>query len=225
VSGTVGDRDEFTFALNLPVAYDSLTISTCSATLNQFETELTFSDSDGNEIAEDEGSCPQNSDQSQIVLSNVAAGDYEIEMEVDAQPNDMYVLSVSGTVATTSSTTSSTLAPPTTTSSTTSSTTTTTTLAPTNRPTEASDSGSGSDDSSSSDDAALAFAKNVEERESELLGLANGGDDAEGAYSLVLNLDKSSWMNLWGIFALFMVVNALCFAVCLKRKKEQSFGV
>merc|ERR1712228_829774 len=108
-------------------------------------------------------------------------------------------------------------------------TTTTTTARPTKRPTQGSESGSGSNDDSSSDDAAsLFFAQNVEEKESDLLGIGDGGDE-EKEYDLVLDLDKSSWMNLWGIFVLFLLLNALCCFFCFKKnpknKDEQSFGV
>merc|ERR1712218_350099 len=193
---------------------------------NQFETELTLKDASGSEIASDDGSCPLNSNQAQIVLNNVAAGNYVIELEInDANPTSSYMLSVTGTGITTTTTTASPVESPTTSPT----TTTTTTAKPTKRPTQGSGSGSGSNDDSSSDDAAsLFFAQNVEEKESDLLGIGNVGD-GESEYDLVFDLDKSSWMNLWGIFVLFLLLNALCCVFCFKRNaknvNEQSFGV
>merc|ERR1712218_359763 len=98
---------------------------------NQFETELTLKDASGSEIASDDGSCPLNSNQAQIVLNNVAAGNYVIELEIDdANPTSSYMLSVTGTGITTTTTTASPLESPSTApvaSPSTSPTTTTTT--------------------------------------------------------------------------------------------------
>jgi len=91
------------------------------------------------------------------------------------------------------------------------------TFKPTNKPTKhkyESYSGSGSDsDDSSSDDASMFAAQNVEEKESEI------AEAKGGKYVLVVHFAKSSWMNLWGIFALILVLNALC-CFYLRKKNE-----
>jgi len=61
-------------------------------------------------------------------------------------------------------------------------------------------------------------AQNVEEKESELLGIGNA-EAKGGKYVLVVHFAKSSWMNLWGIFALILVLNALC-CFYLRKKNE-----
>jgi len=263
--GMVGDlpSDSITFELDLDSEYETLTISTCSDMSNQFDTTLTLFDSNDDIVAMDTDSCSGNSQQAEIVLSNVAEAQYLIVLDglnnaVD--DSDLWVLSVSGALATTtvpsaspttptmfptgsptdsptdnpttttSTPTTTTATPTTTTATPTTTTTTATTSEPSTSPTttttrRGSDSGSGSGSGSgsdSSDDMMSLFfgAQKVDENESELLGDKVGGGDGEEVYQIVLNFNKSSWMNAWGIFGVVLLMNAMCIVCYFKKKKQ-----
>ena len=69
------------------------------------------------------------------------------------------------------------------------------------------------------------FTQKAVENES-VFGDADDRDDSDAEYDFVFDLDKSSWMNLWGIFGILLVINALCIAFFFRRKrKDESFRV
>jgi len=49
-----------------------------------------------------------------------------------------------------------------------------------------------------------------------------GGD---ASYDLVLNLNRASWMNVWGIFAVVLVLNAMCVGCYFKKRKNELMKV
>ena len=140
--GIVGTSSSLTFALSLATNYESLTVSTCSnSSFNQFDTSLSLLNATNSVIATDTNTCPDNTQQTEIVITNVLAGSYNIlfsGLDGAASAADLWALSV----------TASTFAP--------SAAPTNPTSTPTPAPIESgSDSGSGSGSGSdSSDDAA-----------------------------------------------------------------------
>merc|ERR1711933_460720 len=203
--GTVSSvsGNSFSFNTTFDFTYPLVVISSCSDTRNQFDSTLTLKDlSTGLAVATDSNSCPRNSLQAEIVTNNLPAGAYEITIDgLDgaASGDQIWEVDVLATFGNTN----------------------TPTMSPTKRPTESvsgSGSGSGSD---SSDDAMSLFAAahDVQEEEEAVIGdVVEDGTEPE----FQLHLSDSVWINVWLIFAAFLLVNCVCFAIYFKRSKANN---
>merc|ERR1712241_642782 len=84
------------------------------------------------------------------------------------------------------------------------------TSAPSMSPVDSSDSGSESDSDSDEIAMALFSAQRTDENVDEY--------DAAKQYHLTLDLNSTSWMQLWAIFAALMILNVICFFMYCRKK-------
>merc|ERR1711933_717353 len=219
--GTVSSvsGNSFSFNTTFDFTYPLVVISSCSDTRNQFDSTLTLKDlSTGMAVATDSDSCPRNSLQAEIVTNNLPAGAYEITIDGlngAASGDQIWEVDVLATFGNTN----------------------TPTMSPTKKPTESvsergsgsgseSGSGSGSESGSgsgsdSSDDAMSLFAAahDVQKEEQAVIGdVVEDGTEPE----FQLHLSDSVWINVWLIFAAFLLVNCVCFAIYFKRSKANN---
>merc|ERR1712154_463129 len=119
-----------------------------------------------------------------------------------------------------------TTSPSTTTTSTTSTTASTSTTSTTDDD-DVDGSGSGSDDDSGSDEDDDAFFaginnKGIDNGKDSLVGSSNvNGNDGNGEYDLDVSFSEMTYLNVWGIFALMLLLNGLCCFVCYKKKRME----
>merc|ERR1719382_1915579 len=76
--GVIGSASALTFELNLFDQFQSVTLSGCDATANQFNTSFTVTDATGKAVTTQRKSCPGNPRQSEVVINNAAAGVYDV---------------------------------------------------------------------------------------------------------------------------------------------------
>jgi len=197
-NGVIGSASALTFELSLFSDYDFVTISGCDPTSNQFNTSFTVQDEFGATVPIQTSRCPDNSQQSEVVISNAAAGVYSVTfsgLDGAANPStDTWTISI-----------------------------TTTSLTTTTATRRGSDSDSGSESDSSDDMMSLFFgAQEADENASQLLG-----DKAREyeTYRFVLNLNKTSWMNVWGIFVVIFLMNAMCIGCYFKKRNDELLRV
>lgn len=82
-------------------------------------------------------------------------------------------------------------------------------------------SGSDSDDGDSDDEAFFAGIndKDIDEGVDSLMGAGNGNGDLD-EYDLNVSFSEMTYLNVWGIFALMLLLNGVCCFVCYKKKNK-----
>lgn len=217
LNGTIGSASSILFSLSLFTNYPSVTVSTCQpAPFNQFNLSLTVFNASQSEIAFDEGSCPGDARQAEIVLTDVSAGNYTIllgQLE-NGNPSDLWDVAID---AETFSPTEQPTVP---------------TAQPTAEPTDSSDSSdsgsdsqSGSDSGSGSDsdsESAEIFSANIENKSGNnldnLMKNVQQQDVHVGESELVISADGWTIFNMWAMVFVLLLSNALC---CYAYKKRQ----
>merc|ERR1711933_29726 len=87
------------------------------------------------------------------------------------------------------------------------------------------DSDSDSDDDEDETDADALFSagavdKDIDNGIDAIMGDGTGGSDGE--YEMYVSFTPSTYLNIWGMFFLFLGLNGLCCYVCYKKKKEEA---
>merc|ERR1712048_258591 len=92
--------------------------------------------------------------------------------------------------------------------------------------------GSGSDSDDDDDDVDAFFSstldlffagavdKDIDNGIDAIMGDGTGGSDGE--YEMYVSFTPSTYLNMWGMFFLFLGLNGLCCYVCYKKKKEEA---
>lgn len=199
----IGSASALTFELNLFDQFQSVTLSGCDATANQFNTSFTVTDATGKAVTTQRKSCPGNPKQSQVVINNAAAGVYDVlfsGLDQAANPaTDTWAISV-----------------------------TSVSNAPTSSPTASksgSDSGSsGSADSGSkdsSDDASILSAFSFGANNDAVNVESNG--EGEEQYEMMMSLSSATLMNVWLIVGVCAVVNVLGCYMCRNKMVSKAY--
>lgn len=201
----IGSASALTFELNLFDQFQSVTLSGCDATANQFNTSFTVTDSTGKAVTTQRKSCPGNPRQSEVVINNAAAGVYDVVLSgLDQTANpatDRWAISV-----------------------------TSVSNAPTSSPT-ASKSGSDSDSGSSgsadsgskdsSDDASILSAFSFGANNDAVNVESNG--EGEEQYEMMMSLSSTTLMNVWLIVGVCAVVNVLGCYMCRNKMVSKAY--
>jgi len=200
----IGSASALTFELNLFDQFQSVTLSGCDATANQFNTSFTVTDATGKAVTTQRKSCPGNPRQSEVVINNAAAGVYDVVLSgLDQTANpatDTWAISV-----------------------------TSVSNAPTSSPTASksgSDSGSnsGSADSGSkdsSDDASILSAFSFGANNDAVNVESNG--EGEEQYEMMMSLSSTTLMNVWLIVGVCAVVNVLGCYMCRNKMVSKAY--
>merc|ERR1712129_399198 len=222
-SGTVGSVNSLTFEFDVASLTDTLIVSTCDSTgqFNQFPITLTVG-SNGQSIGI-ANTCPtavnrrrllanSTNNQSSVVINNISPGTYTATIgnlggSLMDPSTDLWQVQVFTVTATPTSN-------------------------PTEEPSEDSETGSGSDSQSesesssgsdSSDDAfsSLFAAKLDGNMKNDTVDvIQNEGSNMDNLY---VSFTHSTYVNIWAMFTVLIVLNGLCWFMCSKRNKVCNF--